>query len=203
MDNGLLRKVLPAGLLLFALAAGLAGAESVRLGGVAGVELLERPTYGGVVRGFDDPASLIPGFYVEVLIDHVGVGLTGLGRFDRLEAETAGEPADWFFDWIGSLDARYHFLRGFPLDPFVEAGLGSAGRVGIGSGAEDAPAEDGQPLQLSLFAQLGAGLALRLEGAHVGAKLSWRVFNDPPPATRFEPYPLRSFHFDLFAGLSL
>ncbi len=63
--------------------------------------------------------------------------------------------------------------------------------------------EDRQPLQLSLFTQVGGGLALRLDGMHVGAKMSWRLLNDPPPATRFEPYPLQSFRVDLFAGFSL
>ena len=203
MNNRLTRKALPAGLILLALAAGAAGAESVRLGAVAGVDLRERPTCQGVVRELDGAANLIPGFYAEVLIDHVGIGLTGLGRFERVPADLPAAHTDWFFDWIGSFDARYHFLRGFVLDPFVEAGLGSAGRVEIAGEEGGVPPEDRQPLQLSLFAQVGAGLALRLDGAHVGAKMSWRFLNDPPPATRFEPYPLRSFRVDLFAGFSI
>jgi hypothetical protein len=29
------------------------------------------------------------------------------------------------------------------------------------------------------------------------------VFNDVPPATQFQPYPLKSFRFDFFGGFSL
>jgi hypothetical protein len=190
-------------ILLLALAAAVLPAESVRIGAAAGVELLNRPTYRDLSEEFDDQANIIPGLYWEVLFDHLGIGMSCLGKFDRLPAETSTAPSEWFFDWIGTWDVRYHLTSQWVLDPFVEAGLGCAGRVELTDYEEFDVARERQPLELSLFGQVGGGLALRLEGLHVGARLNYRFLNDPPPATQFEPYPLKSFHFDLFAGLSL
>jgi hypothetical protein len=173
-----------------------ASAETVRLDVVAGVELLNRPSYGEVLKAFDNQANIIPGVSWEVMGRNFGVGMTGLVKFDRLDPAVSSLGYDWYLDWIGSWDFRYHILPRFLLDPFVEAGVGSAGRVHISGAGRD-------PLNLSLFGQVGGGLAIRLLGAHVGVKVLYRFLNDPIPATSFEVYPLKSFQVDLFAGVSL
>jgi len=109
----------------------------------------------------------------------------------------------WFVDWVGSFDLRYHFFEDFFLDPFLEAGLGSAGRVDISSYEENGLPGVEDPLELSVFGQAGGGLAFRLSGLHVGARLLYRFFNSVPPATDFQAYPLKGFRFDLFGGFSL
>lgn len=177
--------------------------DSFRLGVSVGAEMLNRPTYESILEEFDEQANLLSGLYWEVLVDHVGFGMTYLADFQRLESPYPDLQYLWYLDWVGSLDLRYHFLRGFVLDPFLEAGVGSAGRVDISAYEEYGLPAVEDPLELSIFGQVGGGLALRLSGFHLGARLLWRVFNDVPPATQFQPYPLKSFRFDFFGGFSL
>jgi hypothetical protein len=167
----------------------------VRLGVVGGVELWNRPTYAEVLDAFDNQANIAPGLYWEAIRGNFGYGMTGLVAFNRMDPATEGTDYDWYMDWIASFDLRYHFLRRFVLDPFVEMGVGSAGRVQL-SGEDD-------PLNLSIFAQVGGGLAIRLRGVHLGTRVLYRMLNNPIPATDFEVYPLKAFHVDLFGGISL
>ena len=189
-------------LLFLCMITAIASADSFRLGFQGGVELLNRPRHDTILKSFDDQANLIPGMYWEVIIDNVGFGMTYLAKFSRQESVLPEINYEWYLDWIGSGDLRYHFLRGFPIDPFAEAGFGCAGRVDITNyGAHDLEGER-DPLYLSLFGQVGGGLALRLDNMHVGAKALYRFYNQPPPATQFEVYPLKNFHFAFFGGLS-
>lgn len=196
-------KVILIGLLLAAVACASAFGENFRLGTSVGAELFNRPTLESIQREFDEGANLLSGLYWEVLMDHVGLGMTYLVDFQSLASPYPELDYLWFMDWVGSFDLRYHFFEDFFLDPFLEAGLGSAGRVDISSYEEHGLPGVDSPLELSVFGQVGGGLALRLSGLHVGARLLWRVFNQIPPATQFQPYPLKSFRFELFGGFSL
>jgi len=190
-------------LLLAALSGAAAFGESFRLGASVGAELLNRPTYESIRQEFDEGANLLSGLYWEVLMGHLGLGMTYLVDFQNLASPYPELDYLWFVDWVGSFDLRYHFFEDFFLDPFLEAGLGSAGRADISSYEEHGLPGVDSPLQLSLFAQVGGGLAFRLSGLHLGARLLWRPFNEIPPATQFQPYPLKDFRFDLFGGFSL
>ncbi|OHD75043.1 MAG: hypothetical protein A2V99_07610 [Spirochaetes bacterium RBG_16_67_19] len=190
------------GLLLAAMSAAAFG-ESFRLGTSVGAELLDRPTFESIQQEFDEGTNLLSGLYWEVLRDHLGFGMTYLVDFQRLDSPYPEMEYLWFVDWVGSFDLRYHFFEDFFLDPFLEAGLGSAGRVDISSYQENGLPGVEDPLELSLFGQVGGGLAFRLSGLHLGARLLYRVFNNVPPATEFQPYPLKGFRFDLFGGFSL
>ncbi len=190
-------------LLLAALGCAAAFGENFRLGASVGTELLNRPTFESLRQEFDGGANLLSGLYWEVLLGHLGLGMTYLVDFQKQASPYAELDYLWFVDWVGSLDLRYHFVKDFFLDPFLEAGLGSAGRADISSyGQYGLPGAE-NPLLLSLFAQVGGGLAFRLSNLHLGARLLWRPFNEVPPATQFQPYPLKSFRFDLFGGFSL
>lgn len=190
------------GLLLAAMSAAAFG-ESFRLGISSGVELMDRPTFESIRQEFDEGGNLLSGLYWEVLLDHVGFGMTYLVDFQRLDSPYPEMQYLWFVDWVGSFDLRYHFFEDFFLDPFLEAGLGSAGRVDASPYEQNGLPGVEDPLQLSLFGQVGGGLAFRLSGLHLGARLLYRVFNEVPPATEFQPYPLKGFRFDLFGGFSL
>lgn len=177
-------------------------AENFRLGFQGGVEFMNRPRYNTILKSFDDQANLMPGMYWEVIIDNLGFGMTYLTKFSRQESILPEINYKWYLDWIGSGDLRYHFLRGFPIDPFAEAGFGCAGRVEITDYGQYDLEGERDPLYLSLFGQVGGGLALRLDHLHVGAKALYRFYNQPPPATQFDVYPLKNFHFAFFGGLS-
>jgi len=189
-------------LIAAALMPAAAFADIFHLGASIGAEMLNRPTYESILKEFDEQTNLLSGFYWEVLMDHAGFGMTYLADFQRLESPYPQLEYLWYLDWVGSMDLRYHFLKSFFLDPFLEAGIGSAGRVDISAYEEYGLPEVKEPLELSLFGQVGGGLALRLSGFHVGARLLYRAFNDVPPATQFQPYPLKSFRFDFFGGFS-
>ena len=196
-------KTILIGLLLAAVVSAAAFGENFRIGVSVGAELLDRPTFESIRQEFDEGANLLSGLYWEVLRDHVGFGMTYLVDFQRLDSPYPEMQYLWFVDWVGSFDLRYHFFEDFFLDPFLEAGLGSAGRVDISSYEENGLPGVEDPLELSVFGQVGGGLAFRLSGLHLGARLLYRVFNDVPPATEFQPYPLKGFRFDLFGGFSL
>jgi hypothetical protein len=84
----------------------------------------------------------------------------------RIGASVTAEFADrpnvkiWL-DWISTADLRYHILGSETyLDPFVEAGFGAAGRSDITNYEKvGAGTNDYTPTNLSLFGQVGAGLA--------------------------------------------
>jgi hypothetical protein len=191
-------------LLYLGLAATTGYGESVRLGASGSFEFFNRPTYEEILQEFDRKVNLFPGFYWEVIPFHLGFGMTYTVKFDRLDSALAGLENEWYLDWIASWDFRYHFFRALFLDPFLELGFGSAGRVDItdyaGHGVSVLQRE---PLMLSLFGQLGGGVTFRLREMHAGGKLTYRFFNVIPPVTDFEPYPLKNFQFALFAGFSL
>jgi hypothetical protein len=173
------------GLLLAAMSAAAFG-ESFRLGTSVGAELLDRPTFESIQQEFDEGTNLLSGLYWEVLRDHLGFGMTYLVDFQRLDSPYPEMEYLWFVDWVGSFDLRYHFFEDFFLDPFLEAGLGSAGRVDISSYEENGLPGVEDPLQLSVFGQVGGGLAFRLSGLHLGARLLWRV-STCPAATSSSP----------------
>jgi hypothetical protein len=191
------------GLLLAAAGCTAAFAENFRLGATVGAEMVNRPTLESIRQEFDEGTNLLSGLYWEVLIGQLGLGMTYLVDFQSAASPYPQMDYLWFVDWVASFDLRYHFIEDFFLDPFLEAGLGSAGRADISSYEEHGLPGVADPLQLSLFGQVGGGLAFRLHGLHLGTRLLWRVFNEIPPATQFQPYPLKGFRVDLFGGFSL
>jgi hypothetical protein len=172
--------------------------EHFRLGVTGTAEFAEKPSWCEFWDTLDENTNLFPGLYWEVIPGHLGFGGTYLARF--LHTDTGTGYRDWTIEWIGTMDLRYHFFKKFFLDPFVEASVGCAGMVDISEVLWD---EDHVELiSLSLFAQIGAGLAVRLDSFHIGAKLVYRLINDPIPATNIAEYPLQSFQASVFAGFS-
>jgi len=178
-------------------------ADNVRFGLIGGIDFSEKPDYDAVVEELHSGENVQRGFYWEVIPDHIGYGMTCNFLFDRQESLIPGVDYQWTMDWIATWDFRYHPLRWSFIDPFVEFGLGSAGRVDITDYEEYGLAEDlaGDPLYLSLFAQVGWGLGFRLGALNVGTRVAYRFWNEPPPGTQFEPYPLDAFNVGVFGGL--
>ena len=170
--------------------AGLAFAQTqVRLTGHLALDFAERPSVREVTRAFADSEKQIlwgPGWEV---------GGTYLVSFFQ------DENSGWWLDWYGEpLYVGYHlFGAGAFIDPFMQIGLGSAGRVTL----EDETAAAQDPLYLSIFPFISGGLALDLDGFIVGGRLSYYPLITPPPATDFQNYPLDNFQVALFAGIGL
>jgi hypothetical protein len=192
------------------------GNTQIRLTFESATELSGELSLDSAVKGFADYDNLFSGIHWELIHDHVGYGLRGLVRFQHEPGET--QTYDWSMDWDGELHLGLHFLgAGRLLDPFVELGLGSAGRVLLGGGdagtwvqaesgewhyvPSEADPERRAGLQsMSLFPVVAAGLALDLRGVLVGARVSYRLGNEPVPATQFPPSPLSPLQVSLFGG---
>lgn len=128
-------------------------ANHVRVGFISVLEFDEKPVYETVVEEYHAGDNVFPGFYWEVIPHHIGYGMTGNVRFDRQESLLPEEDYQWYMDWIATWDFRYHPLRWSFIDPFIEIGFGSAGRIDITDyedcGLDEDTAEN--PLHLSLF----------------------------------------------------
>jgi hypothetical protein len=193
-------------LIIILLVAGAAAAfaGSFRFGAQFGAEFLDRPSVSGVMQAFDERTGLLPGLYWEYAPGKLGFGMTSLFGFNHVDVAAPVNKELWL-DYITSLDLRFHFFgpRAF-LDPFVEAGFGTAGRSNVTDyEAVGAGGNDYSPTNLSLFGQVGGGLALKLSIFQVGARLGWRFWNAAVPGTSYDPYPLKNFSVALFGGLAL
>ena len=200
-EGKIMKKYIVVALLL--LATSMLFAEGLRIGASLNLEFMDRPDVEAFQIAIDDPTNLIPGLYWEVAGKKLGFGMTYL--LDVEKADIAVDPfTGVFLDWIATADLRYHVLGSETfLDPFVEAGFGAAGRSDItnykkaGSGTNDYT-----PTNLSLFGQVGGGLAVKLSLFQLGTKLDWRFWNGAMPGATQDPYPLKNFTVALFGGLA-
>jgi len=132
----------------------------------------------------------------EVIIGKVGIGGDYGAVFTRTPRDT------WWLDWIAQpLFLSYHFLRtGYFLDPFVQAGLGCAGRVYLQEWPETAVSSN---LFISIYPFVAAGIGLDLSGLLVSTKVSYAPFMSAPPASPIYAYPLGNFQVTVSAGVAL
>jgi len=156
-------------------------------------DFIDSPNFDQAVRALGDQAPFV-GFGWEVVMGHVGIG--GSYAVDFIEKPSS----EWWLDWDGQgLFVSYHILgtRSF-VDPFVDAGVGCAGRVYLGPGGSPT-----QKLSLTLYPFVSAGAAVELDGLRLGAKLSYALNQNAIPATSIPGYPLGRFQVTAFVGLSL
>ena len=135
----------------------------------------------------------------EVIVNHFGFGGDYMVSFHQ----DAGER--WWLDWNApALFLSFHPLGGKSfLDPFLQAGVGSSGRVFLAPQPVSAGPGPGQDLSLSLFPFVGAGLALNLEGLLLSAKAVYTPYASQVPVTDIPAYPMGKFQVTLSAGVSL
>ncbi len=130
----------------------------------------------------------------EVVLNHFGLGGSYLVNFhDEI-------PGQWWLDWNSqAFYISYHLFGGRAfLDPFVDAGVGCAGRVFLGPEGNAA-----DKLDLTLYPFVSGGAALNLGTFRAGAKLSWSPFQGGIPVTSIPMYPLGSCQVTAFVGVSL
>jgi hypothetical protein len=169
---------------------------AVYLTGNVAADFLKSPTAQEIVKTFSSPDQ--PFFWGggwEVVLKKIGIGGTYLTNFVR------DPSSQWWLDWYGqALFLSFHaFGAAAFIDPFVQAGIGSAGRVLLDNWT--GPAEGN--LYISIFPMLTGGLNVNLANFQVGAKLTWTPFMTPPPVTDFITYPLGSFQVTLSTGVWL
>jgi hypothetical protein len=175
-------------------------AERFRMGIAFAAELAGEVGYDNFFENILDSPAVFPGVYWEVILNHLGFGMTCFGKFNKIE--DGSSETTWEFDWIGSFDLRYHFTENSLFDPFAEFGIGCAGRVELPCCGSNSHSQDGELLMISVFFQAGGGIAVRLDSFHVGLKLLYRITNEPLPVTAYEVYPLYKLESVLFAGVS-
>jgi hypothetical protein len=131
----------------------------------------------------------------EVIIGKVGFGGDYMVSFFR------DSTPQWWLDWYApALYISYHPIgANSSLDPFFEAGVGSAGQVMLAR----RPPVGSTNLSLALFPFVAAGLSLDLDGLLLGAKLAYTPAISPIPATEIPRYPLGSLQVTVTAGISL
>jgi opacity protein-like surface antigen len=171
-------------------------ADAVRLTGDLSANFLGGSTTQQIVNTFavgDQP--LFWGFGWEVILGRVGFGADYMVSFFR-QAGT-----QWWLDWYSpALYLSFHPLGANRLlDPFLQMGLGCAGRVLLTGGMGD----QGGDLLISLFPTVAAGLNLNLEGLLLGVKATYTPFKTAIPVTDIPAYPLGNLQVSLSAGFSI
>jgi hypothetical protein len=193
------------------LAAGLAASAfagpTFSLTGNIAAGLSDRPSFEEALLSLTENPNPLWGMGWELTLRRFGFGGTYMVNFSQDDAN------QWALDWYGeALYASYHLFGGGAfIDPFVQAGIGCAGRVSIGPYPyypypyyPDTMDPDFMPegLMISLFPFAGAGVALHLDGLTVGAKLKYMPFNSPIPAAWIPGYPAGQFQAEVFAGVT-
>ena len=135
------------------------------------------------------------GFGWEVILGKLGFGGDYMVDFFR----DAG--SQWWLDW----QAPAMYLSFHPIganhfvDPFLQAGLGSAGRVLL-RGHHWNPDGD---LMISLFPFVGGGVNFNLDGLLLGVRALYIPFNAEIPVTYIPAYPLGPLQVSVTAGFSV
>lgn len=193
-------------LFILILACGLPGvmfAESVRLG-IIGTEEMTKGSEAASESALPQ-GTTFHGLYWEVIVNHVGFGMTTTARFTEVPtADPSLAPTVFLVDWLGGFDLRYHFVERSAFDPFLEGQVGCAGRVDATDYAEKGFSDpvSSRVKYLSLYGQVGAGIAFRFHELHIGVKVDYRFDNDSIVGTDIAAYPLSKFSSGIFGGFS-
>jgi hypothetical protein len=169
---------------------------AVHLTGSLAADFLTTPSAEQIINTFAVGSQpLLCGVGWEVVLNRIGFGGDYLVNFFRHPG------SDWWLDWYGqAFYLSYHLFGAHALvDPFLQVGLGCAGRVHLADWTGPAT----ENLLLSLFPFVSAGVAFNLDGLLLAGKVSWTPFVMPPPVTDFANYPLGKLQVTLSAGLSL
>ncbi len=150
-----------------------------------------------IISAFGDGSQpALWGFGWEVILGRMGFGGDYEVNFHRSSDST------WWLDWYApALYLSLHPLGANRfLDPFIQAGVGNAGRVYLQG--MPFPGYNDQ-LMLSLFPFVAAGLGVNIDGLLISAKVAYTPYNGQIPVTNIPTYPLGAVQVTLSGGLSL
>ena len=172
-------------------------AGSVHLTGNLQADYFKGPGAQQSISSFPDPGQPpFCGLGWEVVIDKVGFGGDYSAAFTKTPQQT------WWLDWLAQpIFLSYHFFRsGYTLDPFLQAGVGCAGRVYLQAWPKTAISNN---LFISIFPFVAAGLGLDLGGFLLSAKASYAPFMSAPPGSPITSYPLGNVLVTFSAGAAI
>ncbi len=132
----------------------------------------------------------------EVILGRVGFGGDYTVSFFR------DTGTQWWLDWYSpALYMSFHPIGANRfIDPFFQAGIGSAGRVLLRGEMGWTPGSD---LAISIFPYVGAGVNFNLDGLLLGVKGIYTPLNAEIPVTSIPAYPLGTFQVSLSAGFAI
>jgi hypothetical protein len=187
---------IPALVLALALTAAAAfSLPTVTLTGAGAVSFDAMPTIQEAITAFQSNQPLW-GFGWEVVPRRMGVGALYMVDFLRDQAGV------WYLDWSAQpVYISFHpFGGGSFLDPFLQAGLGSSGRVRL---RHEMMGMYSNPLYISIYPFVAGGLALNLDGFLLSAKVSYQPVTAGVPVTEIPAYPTGSIQVAVQLGVSL
>jgi hypothetical protein len=125
------------------------------------------------------------------------VGIEG----DYLVSFLRDAAQGWWLDWYAqAISMSFHPLGATRwVDPYVEVGIGCAGRVFL----QRRLPPGGEPLMISLFPFIAGGASLNLDGLLLGAKITYTPYASAIPVTFIPAYPLGPFQVTLSGGFSI
>lgn len=177
-----------------------------RLAGDLTVDFLTPPqTAEDVQEALADRGNFFTGLHWERIVEHVGFGNHLLFSFPWVDPQEAGQSRAWWMDWNADLFLSYHLFGGGAfLDPNVQLGYGVAGRAYLGYPENAWVDPEDTELRMTLYPYAAAGLTVNLDGFFVGGRLAFRpdVLVSPVYGTNILAYPLKSFQFGIYGGVS-
>ncbi len=170
--------------------AGLFG-QQIRLTGQWAMQDHQQKVVSAAYNGKD--IDHLGGIGLEVLFDHVGIGITALVHCE----ETSDDY--WFIDWDGRMFLSYHFRdrRAF-IDPFIQAGLGAAGEAEVEcTPCSEEDCGDVRRVAAVMYPYLGTGVGLHFGGGlYASGQFNWRPTGAGVPCSDID-YP----EFDEFEAV--
>ena len=173
-------------------------AGAVHLTGNLSADFIEVPSAQDIVATFEVGGQpLFWGVGWEVVLDRMGFG----GDYAVSFLHGTADASTWWLDWYSpALYMSYHIFGSTAfIDPFIQVGVGCAGRVLLSSSASAAA----DSLDIALLPFVAAGLSLDLDGLLISAKASYTPYASQIPVTDIPAYPLGKVQVTLSAGLSL
>jgi hypothetical protein len=180
-------------------------AATFSLTGDMAADFASLPTAEQAVQSISRNDQPLWGMGWEVVFNKIGFGGTYLVNL------TKDAQNDWWMDWYGqALFISYHIFGGAAfLDPFIQTGVGCAGRTYIESATigwtryQSAISLTPYPIpDISIFPFLTAGLSLHLDAFTIGAKLTFVPFKSGIPLTDIPEYQLQNFQVVVFTGMT-
>jgi hypothetical protein len=176
--------------------AGTLFSQQVRLTGQWAIQAGDSKVFSSAKEG---NADHLGGLGVEIVLHHLGFGATGLVSFQEYETES------WLVDWDLRTYMSYHFFRRRSfLDPFIQAGFGAAGDVGIsGAVCYNEDYTEVQRVALAFYPYIGGGLGLQFKGGlYLAGQFNWRPVSGGLPYTTIDVYEVNEFEVVFSLGFA-